>query len=230
MVATWYLGTAITPLVSYQKRKASLESRLTFDDSWNSAIFSTLEANQYEMFVVPRNFNTSDEFQCDLVDGCDRAKMLWSKSRVPGGLEVLDNAACISKYSANFITGRRNVFAVTSNTTRGWQETPNSGIGWQPSNETLRNDSTIFGVIKSRQFDVSVGAGRTWDPTYWWCPYGVGACNGSSVGAYGGCVNPSGDLSSPEQFTSPVSCSFCTDPPAFGKSSNSNGCVNFQIA
>lgn len=159
MAESWYIGTAATHLVSiFRDIESTFWDQAHIDFSWNSSVFATLEANQYDMFVVPSDFSTTD-FNCDLPAGCDNAESLWAKSKTES-LDHLDNAECIKTYSSNFLAGRRNLLLITSNATRGWQETATT--------QAVTNDSTVYGIIMSRHYEISLGD-SSWTPTAWWC-------------------------------------------------------------
>jgi hypothetical protein len=125
-------------------------------NSWNSAIFTTLQANQYNIFLVSSDFNTTD-FNCSLGESCNRAQELYDLMRTPNGLEYLDNAGCIEDYSVDFLTGRRNLLLVTNSTTALYPD------------GTRAIEGTVFGMLNSTTWNTRLNGEYTWNPDGWWC-------------------------------------------------------------
>jgi hypothetical protein len=120
--------------------------------SWNSAVFSTLESNQYDILLVSSDFINSDSFNCKLdnviqpggtgkgnMDNdtfCDFAKGLYDANKA-GNLQYLDNLACMKAYSVDLLEGRRNLLAVSKDTgdnhAEGTDLQNGSIFGWMPS-------------------------------------------------------------------------------------------------
>jgi len=125
-------------------------------NSWNSAIFTTLQANQYNIFLVSSDFNTTD-FNCTLGESCNQAQELYNLMRTPNGLEYLDNAGCIEDYSVDFLTGRRNLLLVTNSTTVLYP------------NGTRVIEGTVFGMLNSTTWNTRLNGEYTWNPDGWVC-------------------------------------------------------------
>lgn len=129
---------------------------LTDSISWNSTVFTTLQANQYHALLVARDFNTTD-FVCHRETGCEDGQKLYDLARKPGQIEFLDTATCLKLYSNDFLTGRRNLLLVTNSTTATW------------TNGSLFEAGSIFGVMDSSLWTSRVDNDSSWRPEGWWC-------------------------------------------------------------
>jgi len=141
---------------------------------WNSAVFSTLQANQYDILVVSNDFVNSDTFDCNLenldrpggtrtgdmdaVSFCNFAGGLYNSSK-NGTLKYLDNVSCMKAYSEDFLSGKRNLLAVSNDT----------GVS-RAAGTDLRNGS-IFDYMASTSWQDSVltVGGSGWMPNSWIC-------------------------------------------------------------
>lgn len=125
-------------------------------NSWNSAVFTTLQANQYDIFLVSSDFNATD-FACNLPYFCNRAQELHDLMKAPKGLDYLDNASCMEAYSVDFLTGRRNLLLVTNSTAALY------------SNGTKFINGTVFNMLESTSWNMGLNDELTWNPNSWWC-------------------------------------------------------------
>jgi hypothetical protein len=166
------LAISALPLHFLQVHPSNCASRAKFFHSWNSAVFSTLQANQYDILIVSNEFVESNSFECNLqnlnrtggsgtggmddLDFCSFAIGLYGSARA-GAMEVLDNEACMKAYSVDFLSGRRNLLAVSNNT--------NGAIGTD-----LKNGS-IFTLMNSNEWQKSMltVGGSDWLPNSWIC-------------------------------------------------------------
>jgi hypothetical protein len=128
-------------------------------NSWNSAFFSTTYAHQYQIAVVSNDFDTTTDFKCDLVYGCDIALELYNESKILGAWERLDNTECIQAYSKDFLAGRRNMIVVSTSTIATPPRSPY---------DTVINGS-VFGVLNSSMYDYSLNLENSWHPNGWYC-------------------------------------------------------------
>jgi len=118
---------------------------LTLTSSWNSAVFSTLQANQYDILVVSNHFVSSNTFDCNLQNlnrpgGTGTGDMIASKfCNFAGGLynssksnklQYLDSVFCMKAYSVDFLSNRRNLLAVSNDTGTTWTVRTELVNGW----------------------------------------------------------------------------------------------------
>ncbi|KAL5319628.1 hypothetical protein ACEPPN_012683 [Leptodophora sp. 'Broadleaf-Isolate-01'] len=141
---------------------------------YNSAVFSTLQANQYEILVVSNEFFNSGTFDCnlenlkrpggtgigDLTDTafCNLAQKLYDSFKA-GELEFLDNVDCMKAYSVDFQSSRRNLLAVSANT------------GNISAGGTDLQNGTIFDYMPSTSWQdtvLTIG-GSGWMANKWIC-------------------------------------------------------------
>ncbi|KAK0515276.1 hypothetical protein JMJ35_002655 [Cladonia borealis] len=109
---------------------------------YNSAIFSTIGANDYEVSVGPENLVTGVglNWSLPLDDGSNRTLHYFQQA---ANWDNLTNEECLKVYTQVFVTGNNNVLAVTSALNDSstvlnsgyplWQEIPSNmsgGFGW----------------------------------------------------------------------------------------------------
>ena len=140
--------------------------------SWNSAVFSTLQANQYDILVISNEFVESDTFDCnienvnrttgmgsfDTSDFCNFAGGLYNQSK-NGTLDRLENVDCMKAYSVDFLQGRRNLLAVSN------QSSVSRAVGTDLVN------GSIFDLMDSTTWQnsmLTVG-GSGWMANQWLC-------------------------------------------------------------
>jgi len=122
---------------------------------------------------VSNDFVGSDSFDCNLqnlnrtggsgtggmddLDFCAFAMGLYGSAR-SGGMEVLDNEACMKAYSVDFLSGRRNLLAVSKQNT-------NAAIGTDVKN------GSIFTFMDSTEWQKNMltAGGSDWLPNSWIC-------------------------------------------------------------
>ncbi len=82
---------------------------------YNSAIFSTIGANNYEAYVGSKNLVTGVGINCSLplfdVSNLNRTLCYFQQA---ANWDYLTNEECIKVYSPEYVTGNNNVLAVTS--------------------------------------------------------------------------------------------------------------------
>jgi hypothetical protein len=141
-----------------------LEAELAY--SWNSAVFTTLQANEFRILVVSPDFLSSSSFDCNLAnlkyndatppnstEFCIIAEALYDSST---GLERLENAKCMQAYSSTFVSGRQNLLAVV-------RDTGSTTLGQNPAN------GSILYYLDSTLWDYNLMNDGGWMPDLWPC-------------------------------------------------------------
>lgn len=135
---------------------------------WNSAVFSTLEANEFMVLVVTADFWTTDTFECDYHNfsitagpypyhysdavACEAATIVREAS-INGALQRLDNEEVMRDYRATFLTNRRNLVIVLKDIPDFYMN--GSIVSYMDSSTWL--------------MDLTSSGGSDWDPSFWIC-------------------------------------------------------------
>ena len=131
---------------------------LTTFTRYNSAFFSSLATNDYNIVYATEDFVTGAPFNNPSAIGGAWLPPGYNVTPVQeqiASYERLDNAACIEAYAKDFITDRRTLVIIASNSsTEGGSllgsdnyELSSPGFGWTPYNWFVRFCYPDLGLI-----------------------------------------------------------------------------------
>jgi hypothetical protein len=111
---------------------------------YNSAVFSTLGANEYEIYVVPPEFLSSRHFS-ELVNSTE---FRGSANTTDVVLKRLNKEQCIKEYNKDFVTGRGSVIVVSTTHKSSGEILRNETSG---NPHELRSDITQICIDKCQE-------------------------------------------------------------------------------